>query len=230
MRFGRQPLQKVGPLDCVYLPGEDKGPLIVFFHGYGANAWDLVSLSEELSVLGATWVFPNGHLEVPIGPGWMGKAWFPIDEQAMAAETHRDFSDIRPPGLDMALEKSSGLLQELRPTEHSKVIIGGFSQGAMLTLETLLSTNCPVNGVVLLSGTLLDQAAWKSKIKSHPPIPFFQSHGKQDSLLSFSAAQKLEQVLQEGGWEGKLRAFNGGHEIPSSVLLELKNFMTRVAN
>ena len=228
----KQQLQRIGSLECLHIPGDDGGPLVVVFHGYGADAWDLASLSQELNIPGATWVFPNGHLEVPIGPGWMGRAWFNIDvqalEQAMATGTHRDLSDTRPPGVDKALEKSTELMQALRPDEHSKVVVGGFSQGAMLTMETLLSSDFPVDAAVLLSGTLLDQANWKSKLRDRKPLPFFQSHGKQDPLLAFTAAQKLEQLLKEGGWQGSLRAFNGGHEIPYPVIQELKSFLNKV--
>ncbi|MCB0385184.1 MAG: serine esterase [Bdellovibrionales bacterium] len=225
----KQRLEKIGPLDCVYLPGEEGGPLIVFFHGYGADAWDLAPLSHELGVEGATWVFPNGTLEVPIGPGWTGRAWFQIDvqglEKAMAAGTHREMSDLRPPEMDRVLLDVQKLFQALGPEDYSKVIVGGFSQGAMLSTEAILSTPMKVDGAVLLSGTLLDQAAWREKVKNRVPVDFFQSHGTQDALLSFSAAQKLEQLLREGGWRGHLRAFRGGHEIPFQVLTELKAFI-----
>ena len=49
---------------------------VIFFHGFGADAYDLKSLSEVLSTKNPSrWVFPQGILEVPIGPGWTGRAW-----------------------------------------------------------------------------------------------------------------------------------------------------------
>jgi phospholipase/carboxylesterase len=225
----KQKLQRIANLDCAYFPGEDGGPLVVFFHGYGADAWDLAPLSHELEVEGATWVFPNGTLEVPIGPGWTGRAWFQIDiaalEAAMALGQHRDLSSLRPAEMDKVLLEVQKLFQVLEPESYSRVIVGGFSQGAMLTAELVLSTPMKVDGVVLLSGPLLDQANWRAKAKARPPVPFFQAHGTQDALLSFGGAQKLEQLLREAGWKGHLRAFRGGHEIPFQVLMELKAFI-----
>ncbi|MCB0362342.1 MAG: hypothetical protein KDD35_06455, partial [Bdellovibrionales bacterium] len=225
-------MERVGTLDCVVVPGDEKGPLVVLFHGYGADCWDLISLREELDLPEATWVFPNGILEVPVGPGWMGRAWTEIDLEAInsafAAGTHRDFSQIRPPGMDRALEASLSLFKNLDLESYSQVIVGGFSQGAMLTLEIILSSFLPVSAAILLSGTLIDEGNWRSKVELRPPIPFFQSHGSQDQVLAYSAAQKLEQLLRKAGWKGHLRSFKGGHEIPRSVVGELRSFIGEI--
>lgn len=222
-------LERIGLLDCAYWGGEEKGPLCVFFHGYGADCWDLVSLREELDIPDATWVFPNGILEVPIGPGWVGRAWTHIDPDKTTIHTtqssHFDFSSIRPRGTDQALEASLSLFAALEVQNYSHLIVGGFSQGAILTVETLLSSQLPVTAAVLLSGTLMDESNGRSKIKLRSPVSFFQSHGTQDAILNFSGAQKLEQLLRQGGWQGYLRSFSGGHEIPSQIISQLKEYL-----
>lgn len=229
MSSNKKKLQRIGSLDCVYLPGEEAGPLVVFFHGYGADCWDLVSISESLDLPGATWVFPNGIIEVPIGPGWMGRAWTEIDAEAfnlaLASGVPRDLSSVRLTGMERALDASLGFFKSLGVEDHSHLIVGGFSQGAMLTIETILSSSLPVSAAVILSGTLTDEENWRQKAAHRQPVQFFQSHGTQDSVLGFAGAQRLEQLLRKADWKGHLRSFKGGHEIPPAVVNDLQAFL-----
>ena len=57
----------------------------------------------------------------------------------------------------------------------------------------------------------------------------FQSHGSSDPLLPHAAAQKLHQILSDAGLAGEWHGFQGGHEIPQNVLLQLNAFLERVA-
>lgn len=229
MSIAKNRLQRIGSLDCVYQPGKDGGPLCVFFHGYGASCWDLVPLKGALEIDDATWVFPNGHMEVSLGPGVIGRAWAEVEveafNRAMAMGTTRDMSNSRPPGMDKACDASLRLFQALGVEDYSHLIIGGFSQGAMLAVETILSSALPVSSAVILSGTLLDADNWRNKANHRPPVSFFQSHGTQDPILGFGMAQKLEQLLRGSGWQGHLRSFKGGHEIPEGVVSALREFL-----
>ncbi len=57
----------------------------------------------------------------------------------------------------------------------------------------------------------------------------FQSHGRQDRELSFSAAQALAADLATAGASHTFLPFEGGHEIPLPVLRALKKFVRTVA-
>lgn len=222
-------LKKIGPLDVVEIPGTPKGPCIVLFHGYGADCYDLTPLSQALKAPpGASWYFPNGPIQVPIAPGFMGRSWFHIDiealERAMRTGKFRDMQNSTPQGLDKAKILAYEFLSQLN-RKPEDIIIGGFSQGAMLATEIALSAASNYRGLVILSGTLIKSNEWKKLAPLHKGLRFFQSHGENDALLNPEAAQELEKLLIESGLEGHLEMFRGGHEIPTQVVRNLSSFL-----
>ena len=125
-------------LECVKYEVPNPKQAVVFFHGFGANMHDLASLSREMSLQQNTnWYFPDGFLEVPIGPGWTGKAWFPIPlrelEQAMLRGETLDLSKRLVPDMAVAVNKAKKFLSTL-PFTPEQIILGGFSQGSMLAM------------------------------------------------------------------------------------------------
>lgn len=210
--------------------GPDRGRNgIVLFHGYGADAQDLAPLAHYLNGSSdVTWIFPEGPLQVPIGPGFYGRAWFAIDvealQRAMLTGQPRNLALRRPSGLDHAKAKTKSFLNEVQ-SRFTNVILGGFSQGAMLATELTFSAEKKPKALVILSGALLDKKNWQELAKTCRDVPFFQSHGQRDPILSFSGAQDLNEVLNEAGMVGEFHQFQGGHEIPPSILQKLAQFL-----
>ena len=130
-------LQKIGPLDCISIEsGSDT--CVVFLHGYGADAYDLAPLANELKLKKAVdFYFPNGPLEIDLG-GMTGRAWFHIDTQALQKAVERgvprDYATNRPSGVDKAEKLVHGFLGVLC-SRYKNIILGGFSQGAMLATD-----------------------------------------------------------------------------------------------
>lgn len=190
---------------------------------------DLAPLAGVIDPKGEyNWYFPNGSLDVPIGPGFFGKAWFNINiaefDEAVRTGRHRDMSARRPKGLDEAFQLASTFLDS-RKLSNAPLILGGFSQGAMLATEITLMMKETPKALVILSGALLDAKNWKSKMAAKKGMKFFASHGTNDPILSYEGAQDLVKALTESGWDGHLETFRGGHEIPQNVLQNLVYFL-----
>ena len=222
-------MRQLGKIHCQEINNNDDAPWIIFFHGYGADCNDLFSLGQMISTKKTcNWLFPNGFLEVPIGPGWTGRAWWPVDmleiQRASERGEHRDFSDITPPGMPKAYEMAMTMINQLK-VPWNKIILGGFSQGAMLATELYLRAPEAPAGLVMMSGTLLHQEEWKKLIPQREGKRFFQSHGSLDPILGFKQAQKLETLLTQNGMKGSLLSFRGGHEIPPQVLQKISEYI-----
>ncbi len=220
---------KRGGLSTLEIPGEPAGPTFIIFHGFGADAYDLSSLhSLYEGAPKAHWIFPQGPLEIPFSPHYTGRAWFPIDiegiQKAMRKEDLASVVQAFPTDLTEVREKVEMLIAELN-IPRSKMIFGGFSQGAILAVDIALHSLTRSAGLLLFSGIAIHAERWKKLLPSHRGTPFFQSHGREDPLLPFSQAQALERLLVEGGFQGKLHAFQGGHEIPSPILREASTFL-----
>src|SRR6185295_18559234 len=167
--------------------GGGTGPVVILLHGFGAPGDDLVSLANVLNVpTGTRFVFPEGPLTLSFGPR-DARAWWLIDMARIAADQAagqiRDPSNEIPKGLAPARDTMLAFLKEVEYTfnvDPRKTVLGGFSQGAMLTCDAILHTVRPYAGLVQLSGNLLAQAIWSPLIARRKDLPVFQSHGVLD--------------------------------------------------
>lgn len=211
------------------LPESQPEQTIILFHGYGADAYDLRSLCEVFSPGRPTqYLFPQGILEVPIGPGWTGRAWWPIDVQAlqMAAMsgTPRDLSNERHPSLPELRKKIFTEIEKIK-VPWNQIILGGFSQGAMLATDLFLNAAETPKGLIILSGALVNKEEWKTLAPKRAGSKYFMSHGKSDAVLSIRGASQLESLLNGAGLKGSLMNFQGGHEIPIEVIQKTNQYL-----
>lgn len=205
--------------------GGGTGPLVVLLHGFGAPGTDLVPLYRELRPPeGTRFAFPEAPLELDLGVG-ESRAWWLIDmlklEAALVRGELRDLTRDVPEGLAEARALVTEMLDALERelgVDGSRIVLGGFSQGAMLALDVALRTGRPLAGLALMSGTLLAEDEWLPLMPKRAGLPVLQSHGRMDPLLPFSIAERLRDELTKAGLAVKFIPFNGGHEIPGGAL------------
>jgi phospholipase/carboxylesterase len=208
--------------------GGGAGPAIVLLHGFGAPGGDLASLWRVIAApAGTRFVFPEAPLALPGMAD--ARAWWMLDLarlEAMAKGETKDLSGEVPDGLAEARDRALAMLddvdQKLRP---SKVVLGGFSQGAMLSCDIALRTKRPLAGLVLLSGTLLAENEWRPLMPRRRGLPAFMSHGATDRMLPFAQSERLRDALTDAGLAVTWVPFRGGHEIPGSVIDALGAFL-----
>ncbi len=224
-------------------PSENAGktPLtVVLLHGFGAPGSDLVGLADGLDVpAGTTFVFPEAPLDLAAATGQRmfgeARAWWLIDfarlERAIATGELRDLSADVPEGLAEARVAVMSMLDALaKESPDGPIVLGGFSQGAMLTLDVAVRDHArALAGVVLLSGTLIAERDWAPLLPNRRGLPAFQSHGKTDPILPFSIAERLRDMLVTAGLDVTFDPFGGPHTIPLPTLGKLGAFLTRIA-
>lgn len=234
--------QKFGALECVVvddLPANTLPKLgVVFCHGYGAPRTDLVPLADVFlqaePKLGSLvqFLFPGAPLSLAdLGvPG--GYAWWPLSLQTLQAQlTQHRYHEIRqacPDGLSAAAAALQSCVQAWMSTvglTWSHVVQGGFSQGAMLSMETVATLNARPAGVVLYSGALIHEEAWRTGWAKQAGLPVLQSHGQYDVVLPFIAGSWLSEVLKDSGVQLQALSFDGGHQIPWEVLEATAEFL-----
>lgn len=233
---------KVADLDVVFAGGPDRegggdGPMVVLLHGYGAPGDDLVSLARQLSVPpDVRFAFPAAPLALETGlpPEYSGRAWWHLDMlELQRAVMQRDYAALRdrvPEGLAEARAAVEKLLERLE-REHSvsreKLILGGFSQGAMLATDVTLRAERAPAGLAILSGSLIARDEWLPLLPARAGLPVVQSHGRVDPVLPYSLAEALRDELSRAGLSLEFVAFNGGHGIPGGALEALGRLIAR---
>lgn len=221
-------------LDICITGGEDSlggggGPLVVLLHGFGAPGDDLVPLAPYLKVPKAVrFVFPAAPLRLDFGMGDTARAWWMLDmERLMTARAQglwEPLSQEVPRGLESARNHLAELLRvavKQLDVPQNQLILGGFSQGAMLALDYTLRSDMPLAGLVLLSTTIIAKQEWVTAFPARKGLQVFQSHGTHDDILAHAVAEQLREHLTSAGLWVHWSEFRGGHEIPLSVLVEL---------
>lgn len=230
-------MRRYGSLDCAVLDGgEAVERLVVLCHGFGASGDDLVPIGRELhsqSAHGATrFVFPEAPLAVPGTFG--GRAWWPLDAERFAVRAARgeltQLMDEEPEGLGPARRQLRACVESALTEARlgwSQLVIGGFSQGAMLTTDVALRAEEPPAALCIMSGALICRPQWTRRASRRAGLPVLMSHGLTDILLPFEAARHLRALLDEAGLQVDFRQFGGGHTIPGEVVQALSALIAK---
>lgn len=228
--------ETLGGLRVRITGGEDRqgggdGPAVVLMHGFGAPGDDLVPLARVIDVPRATrFVFPEAPMSVP---GFAaGRAWWMIDPRKLDRIARGETADMSrevPPGLDEARAHIVALLDEMEASlRPSKLVLGGFSQGAMLACDVALRTDRALAGLVMLSGTFVARDEWTPLMPARRGLPAFLSHGTADPLLPYALTEQLRDALRDAGLAVTWSSFRGAHEIPPGVLEGVGAFLRGV--
>jgi phospholipase/carboxylesterase len=227
---------RLGPLEArVVQPVGGVPPelIVVLCHGFGASGTDLVPLAAEVLAkrpeVGnrVRFVFPAAPLTLTGFGGGQLRAWWPIDFEALMAQRAAGPSGraaLRarvPDGLPQARRQLAACLAAVAQTSGlpaGRVVLGGFSQGAMLATDLALRQDEAPAALVILSGTLLAEEEWRTRAVRREGLAVLQSHGRQDPILPFADAVALRDLLQEAGLGVDFLSFDGGHTIPEEAL------------
>jgi phospholipase/carboxylesterase len=220
-----QVLELAGLTTRIIGPADAK-TTVVLLHGFGAPGDDLVALAQFLGprAPATRFVFPAAPLELG-GLYGDSRAWWLLDlarlEEELRAGAVRDRRAELPEGLASARDQVSRLLDQICgrfSIGNEQLVLGGFSQGAMLSLDVALHRDAPPSALILMSGTLIAESAWAPRFSRLKDIPVIMSHGRNDMLLPFAIAETLRDTLRTAGAKVDWHPFLGGHEIPAAVL------------
>lgn len=198
LRFGRKGAAK----------GQAKA-LVVFLHGYGADGADLLGLADVLDphLPGVAFAAPDAP--DPCSGGGFGCQWFPIPWIDGSSQAAADA------GLDVASAELNAFLDARLEEEGltpDRLVLVGFSQGAMMSLHIAPRRPAEIAGVVAISGRLLRPEKLPEDAKVKPPVLLM--HGDQDPVVPFGDMAKAGDVLVAAGFPTYGHVMQGaGHGI-----------------
>jgi len=180
------------------------GNLLVLFHGLGDTPKPYAQFAQQMKLPQTAWLSlqaPNPLLDL----GYMWIPSFNADGSLMSSS-------------DKGLEGLSNLRKLLKlffytlkskyNWNYSNIFLLGFSQGAVVALDTALNWVEPelLGGLICISGSILEESTKLSKdslcsAKNIPPI--LLTHGtKDDRDLLQSAKQKYDYLVKQLGANG----------------------------
>ncbi|HYZ77003.1 MAG TPA: hypothetical protein VE596_06470 [Gaiellaceae bacterium] len=195
--------------------GEPEG-LFVLFHGRGADEHDLVPLFDVLDperrLLG---IAPRGPLSLPPG----GAHWY-----ALWRIGYPDPATFR-----STYELVSGWLDELLAELGLPFVLGGFSQGAVMSYALGLGRGRPKPAALLaFSGFVPTVAGFELDLEG--PLPRIAiGHGTYDNVIGVEWGRRARDLLTEAGADVLYREYPLPHAIDPAFLAELRPWLAAAA-
>jgi phospholipase/carboxylesterase len=189
--------------------GEAEGALVLF-HGRGADENDLFPLLDYLDprrkLVGAT---PRGPLSLPPG----GAHWYVVHEIGYPDKQTFDATYALATDWLDALAAETGVPPE-------RTILGGFSQGAVMTYALGLGSGRPrYAGLIPLSGFMPTVDGLELDLADAPPVAI--GHGTYDQVISVEWSRRAKAALEEAGADVLYREYPLPHAIDPAFLDEL---------
>ncbi len=216
-----QPLQKQIEPALIYKVKEpaiksENPPLMILLHGYGSNEDDLMSLAPFM---------PQEYLVVSArAPKKLSEnsfAWYNIDRSSGTIKTEVSETENAKNQIITFIQD----IQKKYKVDKNKVVLFGFSQGAILSYSVAFSKPDLVKGIAVMSGRLLDED--KPLLKHDlSKLKVFISHGTADKMLSIDSGRSAAKLLQEHKVNTTYKEFNDGHTINQEMMTSFLEWLT----
>ena len=205
--------------------------LVLFCHGFGASGEDLVPFVPELlerepRLAPVRFAFPAGPLSMGQAAWGDARAWWPLDWMKLSTLSRspggrEQLRNEVPEGMASARRKLQGCVEALlagTALPPERVVLGGFSQGAMLATDLALNWEQRPAALVALSSVLLAADRWRALAPRRAGLPVIQSHGRQDPILPYSEGEALRDFLTAAGLAVEFIPFDGPHTVHPEAL------------
>ena len=180
---------------------------VVLFHGYGGDGKDIsiLTLNWKRHMPNTIFICPNGHETCAINP--TGYQWFDLsndNQNYILAESLK------------AEQKINQFLEEIKDKynlDNDKIVLCGFSQGCMMSINVGLTSEKPFNCIVGFSGKIIDINNLKIRKKNTTNILLI--HGDQDDIVSPTFLLEAKDFLLRESIDVETHLINNcGHNIP----------------
>jgi len=181
--------------------GEPAGALVLI-HGRGADEADLFPLLDAVDpgrrFAGYT---PRGPLALPPG----GAHWYVVPR-------------VGYPDPATFQESYAVLGAWIDALPHERVVIGGFSQGAVMSYAVALGRGRPRPAALLaLSGFIPEVEGWEPDLE--PPFPpIVIAHGAHDPVIPVAFGRRARDTLVQAGAEPRYLESQLQHTIDPSIV------------
>jgi phospholipase/carboxylesterase len=191
----------------------DPLPLVFVLHGRGADARDLADLVPMLG--GAyRYIFPNAPHPFEPAPGFQfGYTWF--DGWPAEPNSIKQSRGLVIAFVDEVLKRYA--------TPPGKVILSGFSQGGMMSLDVGFRIREKLAGIAVMSGALYEE----DPPNFSPGLPVLLVHGTEDDMIPVLAARRARRILESHGVEPEYHEFRMGHFVTPESIAVVADFIRR---
>ena len=115
---------------------------------------------------------------------------------------------------EIKLNKLIDEVKERNNLSANQILIGGFSQGCMISLQTGIKRKDKINSIIGYSGRIIDTDHLSKNINSRPKIILM--HGDIDQVVSIDSLLEAKDFFNKNNYEIETKIFkNCEHRIPT---------------
>ena len=192
-----EPLSKAKPKNAVIL-----------CHGYGGDG-------KDISILAGYWrsylpdtifICPDAPEKCDASPS--GFQWFDLMDQTPEQILSKSLV------AEIELNKLIDEVKEKNSLSANQIVIGGFSQGCMISLQTGIKRKDKINSIIGYSGKIIDTEHLGKNIASRPNIILM--HGDMDQVVTIDGLLEAKEFFSKNNYEIETKIFkNCEHRIPT---------------
>ena len=184
---------------------------IILLHGYGGDGADISSIAYTWRRFIDNTIFlcPDGHQTCKLNPN--GFQWFDlsIDDQNYVISESKKAEKILIEYIEQIKKKYN--------LENSQIILSGFSQGCMMSINLGLVCNESFKSVIGFSGKIIDKDDLKERIISKTDMLLF--HGDADEVVPPSNLLEVKDFLERNKIKVDVNMIkNCSHHIPIEAM------------
>ena len=189
---------------------------VILCHGYGGDGNDISILANYWKNYLPDTIFlcPNAPEKCAVSS--VGYQWFDLMDQSKQQILTKSL---------VAEMKLNQLIDEVKVQNNlqaNKIILGGFSQGCMISLQTGIKRKDKINSIIGYSGKIIDTEHLSKNIVSRPKVILM--HGDKDEIVPINFFLEAKEFFIKNNYPIELKSFkNCEHRIPqegSSLGLE----------
>ena len=184
---------------------------IILLHGYGGDGADISSIAHTWRRFIDNTIFlcPDGHQTCKLNPN--GFQWFDlsIDDQNYVVSEAKKAEKILIEYIEQIKKKYN--------LDNSQIILSGFSQGCMMSINLGLVCNESFKSVIGFSGKIIDKDDLKKRIISKTDMLLF--HGDADEVVPPSNLLEVKDFLERNKIKVDVNMIkNCSHHIPIEAM------------
>ena len=172
---------------------------VIWLHGLGADGNDFAGILPELALpatLAVRFIFPHAPTRpVTINGGHVMRAWYDIATLDLSQA-----QDMR--GIQASAQAVRALIarEQTRGVPAARIVLGGFSQGGAIALQTGLRFPERLAGIMALSTYLpLAETLTAEAHSANAQVPVFIGHGRDDAVVPLPLARSTRETLTSLG-------------------------------
>jgi phospholipase/carboxylesterase len=111
--------------------------------------------------------------------------------------------------------------------DSQRIYLGGFSQGAIMSLYVALTHPEAISGAVLMSGRLMPMA-WNERAEDHRlrSLPILATHGLYDQVLPIASGREIRDKLSTLPLDLTYHEYPMAHEVSGESLAEATTWLS----